>query len=288
MKTRNLRTPLLSLVATLVACASSADEWLIGPPPGERLSADVLPVTTGNWYRPGAAVAWQWQLDGAINTSYSVDLYDVDLFDAPDAVLAVLRSRGHRIVCYFSAGTYEPDRPDSDRIPASARGKALPDWPNERWLDVRDMRIFDIMVARLDVAVGRGCDAVEPDNVDGHTNDTGFSLRATDLLAFNRNLANAAHRRGLGIALKNAGQQAAELVDYYDFELNEECHAYEECDDLRPFLDHGKPVLNAEYAGTVAAAQQLATTLCPRARAAGMRTLILPSDLDDRFRISCF
>lgn len=46
------------------------------------------------------------------------------------------------------------------------------------------------MVARLDLAVSRGCDGVEPDNVDGYTNNTGFALVPMDQLAFNRNLAN--------------------------------------------------------------------------------------------------
>ena len=31
-----------------------------------------------------------------------------------------------------------------------------------------------------------GCDGVEPDNVDGYVNDTGFDLTAGDQLDFNR------------------------------------------------------------------------------------------------------
>jgi hypothetical protein len=144
------------------------------------------------------------------------------------------------------------------------------------------------MTGRLDLARSRGCDGVEPDNVAGHGNDTGFPLTAADVLAFNRNLANEAHRRGLAIALKNDGEQARELVDYYDLELNEECFEYDECGQLRPFVAAGKPVLNAEYSDGPAAAIRLAESVCPRARAAGLRTLILPVDLDDEFRVSCF
>jgi hypothetical protein len=47
-------------------------------------------------------------------------------------------------------------------------------------------------------------------------------------------------------------------------------------------------VLNVEYADDLAEAEQLAESVCPRARAAGLRTLILPHDLDDEFRVSCF
>lgn len=274
-------------LAGLPAC--SGDDGIVDePPPGPRLERDVAPATSGNWYRPPVSVRWQWQLDGTINPDYSVDLYDVDLYETPDAILQRLREKNIRIVCYFSAGTYEPGRPDAESIPTTARGRTLADWPNERWLDVRDMRVFDVMVGRLEYAARRGCDAVEPDNVDGFTNDTGFSLSADDQLAYNRNMANRAHALGLGIGLKNDGDQVTDLVDYYDFELNEECNEYQECDQLTPFLVRGKPVLNAEYADNASAAQQRAPALCRVAIDAGLRTLILPYDLDDRFRVSCF
>jgi hypothetical protein len=233
-------------------------------------------------------VTWQWQLDGEIDTSYDVELYDVDLFETPDEVFTELHGRGARVLCYFSAGSSEEGRPDFDDIPEPAQGRQLSGYPDERWLDVRSREVLDVMIARLDLAIDRGCDGVEPDNVDGHTNDTGFPLTASDLLAFNRNLANEAHRRGLAIALKNAGGQARELVDYFDLELNEECFEYEECGELRPFTRRAKAVLNVEYADDLAEAEQLAESVCPRARAAGLRTLILPHDLDDEFRVSCF
>ena len=124
--------------------------------------------------------------------------------------------------------------------------------------------------------------------MDGYTNDTGFDLTARDQLAFVRNLANEAHRRGLAVALKNGGDQARELVDYVDLGLNEQCHQFDECGQLRPFAGVGKPVLNVEYAASRAQAEQRARTVCPAANAAGLRTLILPLDLDDSFRVSCF
>ena len=265
--------------AVLVACGGeSADE----------LDPDVEAVTTGAWYRPAADVTWHWQLDGAISTAHEVDLYDVDLFDVPDAVIAELHGRGAKVLCYFSAGSSEAWRPDQVDLPEPAQGEELSGYPDERWLDVRSLAVFDVMTARLDLARSRGCDGVEPDNVAGHMNDTGFPLTAADVLAFNRNLANEAHRRGLAIALKNDGEQARELVDYYDLELNEQCFEYDECDQLRPFVAAGKPVLNVEYAGSLAEANELAASVCPRARAVGLRTLVLPVDLDDEFRVSCF
>jgi hypothetical protein len=131
-------------------------------------------------------VTWLWQIDGTIDPTYDVQLYDIDLFDAPDAVFASLRDRGVRVLCYFSAETYEPGRPDGTSIPASARGKPLDDFPSERWLDIRDVRVLTVMYARLDLAARRGCSVVEPDDVDAFVNDSGFPLTAVDQLGFNR------------------------------------------------------------------------------------------------------
>jgi hypothetical protein len=278
------RCVLALAVLALAGCGGGARDE--AEPSG--LDPGVPAVTEGAWYRPPADVTWHWQLTGEIDTSHDVELYDVDLFETPDAVFAELHGRGAKVLCYFSAGSSEEGRPDFADMPASARGNELDGYPDERWLDIRSGAVVDVMLARLDLARDRGCDGVEPDNVTAYRNDSGFPLTESDQLAFNRNLANEAHRRGLAIALKNDGDHARELAGYFDLELNEQCFEYEECGQLRPFLDAGKPVLNVEYAETRSAAERLASSLCPRARGAGLRTLILPLDLDGEFRVSCF
>ncbi|MDF1562719.1 MAG: endo alpha-1,4 polygalactosaminidase [Deltaproteobacteria bacterium] len=270
----------LALTLTLAACGDPSPET-------SELPLDVPPLSGGSWSRPAADTTWQWQLSGPLALGYEVDLYDVDLFDAPDADLEALRAQGRTIICYFSAGSSESWRPDFEQIPDEAIGRKLSGWSGERWLDVRRRDVFDLMVARLDLAASRGCDGVEPDNVDGHTNGTGFGLTADDLLAYNRNLANAAHERGLAVGLKNDGGQAADLVDYYDFALNEQCHEYDECREYSVFLGAGKPVLNAEYPGSESQAQAARSEICAAATLAGTRTLILPLELDDTFRFEC-
>ncbi len=284
----DVATALFLTTCNLTACSDSGGDDITAVDPEERLDPNVPALTTGNWYRPGINVTWQWQLDGTINTAYTVEIYDVDLVETPDAVFQQLHARGARILCYFSAGSGESGRSDYSMIPSFALGRTLDGYPNERWLDIRHRPVLDVMVARLELARQRGCDGVEPDNIDGFTNDTGFPLTSNDQLAFNRHLANEAHKRGLTIALKNDGDQAAQLVDYFDLELNEQCHQYRECDQLTPFIARGKPVLNTEYANTRAAAQQMAGTVCPQALAARTRTLIMPHNLDDTFRVSCF
>lgn len=251
------------------------------------LDPDVDPVTEGDWYRPGVATTWQWQLLGTVNTGYDVDVYDVDLFDSPQQLIDDLHTDGRMVICYFSAGSSEDWRDDFDRFDPEDIGKQLDDWEGENWIDIRSTNVHAIMHDRLDLAVEKGCDGVEPDNVDAYDNSSGFDLSERDQLAYNRHIANEAHARGLAVGLKNDGLQAEDLVDYYDFELNEECHQYTECEDLAPFTDAGKPVFNAEYTKTVEQAEERAETICPQARAADIRTLILPLDLDDSFRVSC-
>ncbi len=256
------------------------------PPAGPGLDPQVEPSGEAA-YRPAVATSWQWQLSGPLNASYPVELYDVDLFDTDAATIGALRAAGQRVVCYFSAGSGEDWRPDYGDFAAAALGEGLEGWAGERWLDVTEPTVLEVALARLDLAVEKGCDGVEPDNVDGYQNDSGFQLTAAHQLGFNRRLANEAHARGLAVLLKNDLAQIEDLLDYFDGALNEECFAYEECALLAPFPAAAKPVFQVEYADDATSAERRATAVCAEARAASFRTLVLPWDLDDGFRVSC-
>ena len=128
---------------------------------------------------PKPGVSWQWQLSGKLDTTVDVQMYDIDLFTNSAAVMQSLHAAGRIVVCYFSAGSYEPDRPDSTQLAQTGLGKVLDGWPDEKWLDIRSTAVRDIMKARLDLAASKGCDGVEPDNVDGYDNDNGLGLTQT-------------------------------------------------------------------------------------------------------------
>ncbi len=245
---------------------------------------DAGPPITGEWFVPTADMTWQWQLVDSINTSYDVDVYDIDLFNVSANEIASLQTMGKKVICYFSAGSYEPFRSDSGSFPEATKGNILDGFEDENWLDIRDARLLDIMAGRLDLAVQKGCDGVEPDNMDGYQNDSGFPLRGEDQLAFNRAIANLAHERGLAVGLKNDLDQILELLEYYDFSVNEQCHEYDECEALLPFIQANKPVWNAEYKESYVADS---SQICSAAQSLGLRTLVLPLDLNDEFRISC-
>ncbi len=246
-------------------------------------SPETVSTPTLSWYKPEVSTSWEIQLTGTLNTSYPARLYDIDLFDTSAQKIAELKGQGHKVICYFSAGSYEDWRPDASDFPESALGNELDGWPGERWLDIRSKEVWAIMQRRMDLAVQKGCDGVDPDNVDGYTNNTGFPLTSNDQLAYNSFLAQEAHKRGLSVGLKNDLSQIDSLVGLFDFSINEECHAYDECDRLMPFIAQNKPVFNIEY--DISSDEQAA--LCADARARNFRTLIMPDNLDGSFRISC-
>ena len=258
------------------------------------LSIDVAPVTGGQWYQPPVGASWQWQLyvdeEHPLNTSYDVAIYNIDLFNTSEATIRALQDAGHRVICYFSAGSWENYRRDRDQFDRQDLGKTLNGWPAERWLDIRSPNVHRLMTERLDLAAAKGCDAVEPDNVQGYLEDTGFDLDAEDQLAYNRFIANQARSRGLGVALKNSLEQVEELVDYFDFSINEQCFQYNECDYLMPFIVAGKPVLHAEYPAhndDLGLDDPSVARFCEAAQRRQFSTLILPVNLDDSFRVAC-
>jgi len=238
-------------------------------------------------WTPQVSNTWQWQLTGTIDTKYDVDVYDIDLFDTPDSVFATLHSEGKHIVCYFSAGSAEDWRPDYNLFKASDLGNKLGGWPGERWVDTRSANVRSIMKARLDKAKARGCDGVEPDNVDAYTNNPGFPLTYATQLDYNRFLANEARARGLKVALKNDVDQLADLAPSFDFAVNEQCHQYKECGGYTAFTNAGKPVFNAEYKKIWRTDPNARAQMCAQARSENLRTLVLPLKLNDAFRYSC-
>jgi len=225
------------------------------------------PPTPNNWWKPAPVTSWQIQFSGELDTTLDVQMYDLDLFDTPKEVFDQIHADGHWVVCYFSAGSREDWRPDAGQFPASVLGNDLDDWPGEQWLDIRQLDILGpIMAARLDLATLKKCDGVDPDNVDGYANNTGFPLTAQDQLAYDIWIADQAHARGLSVGLKNDLDQIPDLVPYFDWLLNEQCFQYNECDQLLPFIQAGKPVFGIEYQGN-------STEFCPQANAMNFNTL---------------
>nr|WP_238420816.1 endo alpha-1,4 polygalactosaminidase [Streptomyces taklimakanensis] len=199
-------------------------------------------------WRPEPGTTWQWQLQGPVDPEVDAEVFDIDGFENGAGTVAELHARGRKVICYLNAGAWEDFRPDRDAYPPAVLGRSN-GWPGERWVDVRRLdALRPILAARMDMCAEKGFDAVEPDLLDGYRNDTGFPLTAADQMAFNRMVADLAHERGMSVGLKNDLDQIPELVDDFDFAVNEECAEFGECARLAPFVERGKAVFHAEYA----------------------------------------
>lgn len=263
--TRRRAAPLctaLAAAAVLTGCAADGDGGTGGGGDGG-----------GSVWQPRPGVAWQWQLDGRVDPSVDVPVYDIDGFENSAADVARLHADGRKVICYVNVGAYEDFRPDGGDFPDSVLGERN-GWEGERWLDIRRTSVLrPIMERRFDMCREKGFDAVEPDLMEGYANDTGFPLTADDQLAYNRMIAGIAHERGLAVGLKNDLAQIPELVDDFEFAVNEECAEFGECDALTPFIEAGKAVFHVEY-------QERPEDFCDQARGLRLSSMRKKLDLD--------
>ncbi|MGZ9930555.1 endo alpha-1,4 polygalactosaminidase [Streptomyces sp. NC-S4] len=261
---RKLAALLVVPLLLLAACTSEPE------PEPDALSPDPPP---GQLWRPEPGVGWQWQLTGRLDTSVKAAVYDVDGFNTTKEQLATLKRAGRKTICYISTGAWEDFRPDAGAFPKALLGQGN-GWDGERWLDIRRLAELEpLMGKRFDMCKAKGFDAVEPDNMDGYANRSGFPLTADDQLKYNRLIARMAHERGMSVGLKNDLDQIPELVGDFDFAVNEQCMEYEECDRYVPFIEAGKAVFHVEYEGKP-------NRWCPRARAAKLSSMQKRYDLD--------
>ena len=260
------RLTVLATVLSAIALAppAGAAPRAESPAPEAAVLRDPVPCV-GCW-QPPLVTSWQWQLQGNVDTSLDVDMFDIDGFEATKSLVQAIHSKGAAAVCYVDAGSWEDWRSDADDFPQRVLGRSN-GWPGERWLDVRAMKVLrPIMRARIEMCANKGFDGVEFDLVDGYLNNTGFPLTGADQLRYDVWLANTAHSYGMSAALKNDLPQIATLLDYFDYSVNEQCFQYHECANLDLFVGAGKAVFQVEY--------KLDTSdFCPKANARNYNSL---------------
>mmetsp|Transcript_22901 Transcript_22901/g.40567 ORF Transcript_22901/g.40567 Transcript_22901/m.40567 type:complete len:332 (-) Transcript_22901:206-1201(-) len=202
-----------------------------------------------------ALLAWGFEGGGRDDKTGKAAVI-VDL-DTSASEIRQLKNDGHAVICYFSVGTTEPARSDYKRLKSRFDEVAIApmaDWPDEEWLDIGSDELRDIMETRFEFAAEQGCDGVEPDNVDCYDNPEcfdglGVSRNAARNLqiSFNRWQTETAKANGLMIGLKNSLDLVDDLVDEYDFAVNESCQQFNECDVLEAFHKQNKAVFHIEY-----------------------------------------
>jgi hypothetical protein len=130
------------------------------------------PNHTSLW-QPEVGASWQIILLKPIEVHTDtkiepdVEIFDLDLYDNDASTFTALKKLGKKVICYFSAGSYENWRDDKEYFHEADLGKPLDGWPGERWLNVSSPNVRSIMKKRIEMAAKKGCDAIDPDNVDG-------------------------------------------------------------------------------------------------------------------------
>ena len=269
--TAPVEAPLITEVPTTVIQTpagpdTTPDPTQVTPP------VTIQPVTTpvdvvepiaanDDWWKPKASdnLSWQWQLQGEIDVTLPVQVYNVDL-EVPQEKLDQLIASGIKVICYFSAGTVESFRSDHLLFPEGIIGEQYEDLTDEQWVDYANIdALAPIMRARMDKCKSKGFHAIEIDNVDAHNYEsrdeqgevvgigTNFKMTLDESIAYVRWLTTEAHSRGLGIGLKNAEEMVADVVDEVDWMLVEDCYFDSWCMAATAFIDADKPVFMAEY-----------------------------------------
>ncbi|KAK4508212.1 hypothetical protein PRZ48_001950 [Zasmidium cellare] len=216
-------------------------------------AASKTPSSTAGGFalKPTAGTTWNIQLitlpsvEQADDPKYS--LWDFDMENADKKLIDAFHAKNHSVACYFSAGSWEDFRKDADTFPKESLGKVMKGWENEKWVDTRNQGLRDVMKKRIQAAKDKGCDAIDADNVDGYSNDTGFDLTEDDGVDFVKFLAQTAHDHGMAYGLKNADAIVDRVIDVAQFSVQEECVFYKECDSFQAFIKANKPVFNIEY-----------------------------------------
>lgn len=244
------------------------------------------PATSANW-RPAVGTTFQIVLQSSLDdTTTNADVYDIDLFYNNRSTVAHLHSAGHKVVCYFSAGSYEVWRYDWDEFQPSDLGSPLTGWGGERWLDINSKNVRNIMRQRLDFARQKGCDGVDPGNVDAYDNYNGLRLTRAHAADYVNWLANETHARDMSMGLNNAGALIPYVIKNMQWSINEQCVQDNTCSTYGRFIKAKKPVFHIEYPKGATANNTQAVTKTQQKKACGGKnskrfsTIMKNMDLD--------
>jgi hypothetical protein len=264
----------ICLTLGLFACVPASEPTLVKE---TTTIPDATSLTSGQdkWH-PIPGLSWQWLLTGKLDLDLQTDVIDVDL-GVGKSVVDHYHRKGTKVICYISVGSYENWRTDANQFPDEVLGKDYEGWSGEKWLDIRRIDLLaPIMLARLDDCAAKGFDGVEPDNMQIWDNDTGFPLTYDDQLRYSLWFAEEAHKRGLAIGQKNAPDQTKDLVDVFDFAITEDAFYFGWAEEMKPYIDAGKPVFAAEYTDLPGDFQEF----CQQSEDLGFSTILKKRDLN--------
>jgi hypothetical protein len=225
--------------------------WRVIPLPGP---VPCRPATGRTcWYPQHLAAShrpmrWDWQI-GRVTPlqrtgARAVDIYDLDGFLTTTAEVRALHTRWQaatlahpRAICYLDLAweDYRPDASPGPRgryFPAATLGKIYYGYPQERWVDFRQLDALKPMLdERIAMCARKGFDAVELDDIDSFDppSETGFRLTPGDAQNFLAYAFNQVHRDGMTALWKNSPYLSWWGRRYTDGAIVEECYVYHMC-----------------------------------------------------------
>jgi hypothetical protein len=191
---------------------------------------------------------WDWQIGRVTpleRTGRSaVDIYDIDGFLTTPAEIQRIHTTWQastlahpKTVCYLDLAweDYRPDggvAPYARSFPASTLGNVYYGYPDERWVDFRQLNELKPMLnERIAMCARKGFDAVELDDIDSFdpASTTGFYLTPGDAQNYLAYAFNQVHRDGMTVLWKNTPGLAWWGARYTDGAVVEECYVYSQC-----------------------------------------------------------
>jgi hypothetical protein len=193
----------------------------------------------------GKPMRWDWQIgltDPRQRTGRrAVDIYDTDGFLTTKAQVQTLHTQWQaatlahpKAICYLDLAweDYRPDGTPGQVFPAATLGKVYYGYPQERWVDLRQLNALKPMLReRLSRCANKGFDAVELDDIDSFDppSTTGFHLTPGDAQNFLAWAFNEIHKLGMTGLWKNSPLLAGWGRQYSDGAVVEECYAFGPC-----------------------------------------------------------
>lgn len=251
----------ISILLLLTACSKEHDMDT------EMVDTSPLPNDKTTWWRPSVGESFDWVLDDLrTGDAFTADIVDVDAFTTTGEQVTALHAQGKKVIAYISFGTIENDRSDAGLLPGEVIGSKYPEWPDEKWIDIRQLeKIKPWLNSRFNMVLRKGFDAIEPDNLDSYSNATGFNINIADARQYCDLLIAMAHRNGLGIGQKNVPELAGAYSDKFDWILTEDAFHQGWQTEVSVYIGKGKPVFAVEYTDELSQ-KKFERDVCPSAR----------------------
>ena len=239
--------------------------WRVVPMPAPAACRSTRPG--GCWYpqhldAKGQPMRWDWQI-GRVTPlqrtgAAAVDMYDLDGFLTTKAEVTAIKTTWQaatlphpKTVCYLDLAweDYRPDAtPGGGAFPASTLGLVYYGYPEERWVDFRQLdELKPMLDERISMCARKGFDAVELDDIDSFDppSTTGFHLTPGDAQNYLAYAFNEVHKDGMTALWKNSPYLSSWGRQYTDDDYV--CNPGQKCPTAREFSTFCQVVEKPSY-----------------------------------------